>query len=58
MRLFRATTARVEVDEDGTVRSFTTRTDSPNLYAVIAIDGRALGKILTPRLRDRPLVAA
>jgi hypothetical protein len=58
MRLFRAVTARAEVEpETGTLSAFSTRTDAPNLYAVIAIDGRALGKILTPRLRDRPLVA-
>ena len=56
MRLFRALTARVEVDESGAVTAFTTRTDAPNLYTVIAIDGQALGKALTPVLRDRPLV--
>lgn len=55
MRLFRAVTARVEVDAQGRLTAFTTRTDSPNLYCVIAIDGRALGKTLTARLRDRPL---
>lgn len=57
MRLFRAVAARVEVGEGGRVASFTTRTDTPNLYAVVAIDGQALGKLLTARLRDRPLVA-
>ncbi len=55
MRHFRALTARAEVDENGVVTAFATRTDSPNLYAVVGIDGQALGKIITPRLRDRPL---
>lgn len=55
MRHFRAVTARAEIDERGRVTAFATRTDSPNLYCVIAIDGHALGKVITPRLRDRPL---
>lgn len=55
MRLFRVVTARVEADADGAITLLSTRTDTPNLYAVIAIDGTALGKLLTTRLRDRPL---
>jgi hypothetical protein len=55
MRLFRALPARVEVDAAGSVQSITTTTDRPNVYAVIAIDGQALGKLLTAALRDRPL---
>lgn len=55
MRLFRVVTARVEIDDQGTVSSLSTRTDTPNLYAVIAIDGQALGKLMTVGLRDRPL---
>lgn len=55
MRLFRAVTARVEVDAAGRVASFVTRTDAPNLYAVVGIDGAALGQLLTKQLRDRPL---
>src|SRR5262249_55532532 len=55
MRLFRAVTARVEVDASGAVVSLATTTDQPNLYAVIAIDGQALGKLLTATLRDRLL---
>lgn len=57
MRLFRAMTARVAVNAEGFLTSFVTRADTPNLYCVVAIDGYALGKLLTPRLRDRPLVA-
>jgi hypothetical protein len=56
MRLFRAVTARAEADEDGRVASFQTKTDAPNLYAVVGVDGAALGRVLTQRLRDRPLV--
>jgi hypothetical protein len=55
MRLFRAITARVEVGEDGVVTTFATNTDSPNLYAVVAIDSQALSKLLTATLRERPL---
>ena len=56
MRLFRVVAARVEADpERAAITQFATRTDAPNLYAVIAIDGTALGKLLTARLRDRPL---
>jgi hypothetical protein len=59
LRLFRAVTARVEADETtGSVSALTTQTDRPNLYAVVGIDGQALGKLLTTRLRDRPLIAA
>jgi hypothetical protein len=57
LRLFRALAARVETDrETGLVTSFATSTDRPNLYVVVGIDGQALGKMLTARLRDRPLV--
>jgi hypothetical protein len=56
MRLFRVLAARVEADQvTGRLTTFSTHTDAPNLYAVIAIDGQALGKLLTARLRDRPL---
>lgn len=55
LRLFRAVLARVEVSEAGDVTAFTPNPESPNLYAVVAIDGRALGKLLTARLRDRSL---
>jgi hypothetical protein len=51
MRLFRTVTARVETNEVGTITAFETKTDRPNLYAVIAIDGQNLGKHLTARLR-------
>jgi hypothetical protein len=56
MRLFRVVTARVTTDESGAIRAIETKTDTPNLYAVIAIDGQALGKRLTDRLRLRPLL--
>jgi hypothetical protein len=57
MRLFRVLAAHVEADEgSGLLTAFTTQTASPNLFAVIAIDGQALGKLLTANLRDRPLV--
>ncbi len=53
MRLFRAVTMRADADaETGRVTAITTRTDTPNLYAVVAIDGAALTKMLTARLRD------
>ena len=55
MRLFRVLAAHVTVDEStNRLSAFTTQTDAPNLYAVIAIDGQALGKLLTANLRDRP----
>ncbi|GEM_PF-789718 len=57
LRLFRAVLARAEVDAAGSISDFVLKPENPNLYAVIAIDGRALGKLLTARLRDRPLVA-
>lgn len=57
MRQFRAMTARVETDAAGAVSTFTTATDAPNLYAVVAIDGQTLGRLLTARLRDRPPAA-
>lgn len=50
MRLFRAITARVETDASGAITAIDTRTDRPNLYAVIAIDGAALTKRLTEGL--------
>ena len=57
LRLFRAVTARADVDTaNGRVTAFTTQTERPNLYAVVGIDGQALGKLVTARLRDRPLV--
>ena len=56
LRLFRAVTARVETDtETGKVSSFTVKHEQPNLYAVVGIDGTALGKLLTQALRIRPL---
>lgn len=59
MRLFRVLAASVETDANtGRLATFTTRTDAPNLFAIIAIDGQALGKLLTAALRDRPLVGA
>ena len=54
MRLFRVIPARAEASE-GRLTAFTTTTDAPNLYTVVAIDGQALGKLLTARLRTRPL---
>lgn len=55
MRLFRAITARVAVTDAGILTAFDPKSDTPNLYAVVGIDGQALGKLLTARLRDRPL---
>ncbi len=55
MRLFRATAARVSVDEAGTVTEIAMPTARPNLYAVVAIDGTALSKLLTSGLRNHPL---
>jgi hypothetical protein len=55
MRLFRAIPAYVEITEEGNIRSIDTQTEAPNLYVVIAIDGQALGKVLTQTLRQRPL---
>lgn len=52
MRLFRVIPARAEANADGTLSTFVTRTEAPNLYAVIAIDGQALGKRLTDTLRE------
>lgn len=56
MRLFRAVTARVAVEESGAVKTFTTRTDAPNLYVVVAVDGTALSRLVAAGLRDHPLV--
>ena len=58
MRLFRATTARVTVGEEGTITDFATNAENPNLYVVTAIDGTGLSKAVTPLLRDRPLTGA
>ncbi len=58
MRLFRAALARVEVGEPEHAPSFSTTSDKPNLYAITAIDGQALGKRLTHVLRDAPLSTA
>jgi hypothetical protein len=55
MRLFRVIPARVEINASGAVGDLAATTDRPNLYAVIAIDSQALGKLLTATLRDRPL---
>lgn len=57
MRLFRAALARVETNESGKVSAFSSAANvaSPNVYAVVALDGQALGKRLTDALRDRPL---
>lgn len=57
MRLFRTVAAHVTVAENGVVRSFATRTETPNLYAVVAIDGQGLSRLVTAGLRDRPLIA-
>lgn len=57
LRLFRAVAAQVEVDANGVVTGFHTRTDAPNLYAVVAIDGQALSRLVAAGLRDHPLVA-
>lgn len=55
MRLFRVVPARLSVASDGAVTEFDTSPESPNLYAVVAIDGQALSKVLTNTLRVRPL---
>ncbi len=56
LRLFRAVTARIEVDaETGRVAAIAVKHERPNLYAVVGIDGRALGESLTKVLRVRPL---
>ncbi|MDX1932878.1 MAG: hypothetical protein SFU56_09765 [Capsulimonadales bacterium] len=52
MRLFRVIPGRV-TERDSSVR-LETVTDSPNLFVVVAIDGQALGKLLTAELRVRP----
>jgi hypothetical protein len=54
--MFRAVTARVETDiESGWVTSVAVKHDRANLYAVVGIDGRALGEVITKTLRVRPL---
>lgn len=59
LRLFRAVTARVETDGGtGKVTNFMVKHEQPNLYAVVGIDGAALGKLLTQALRIRPLPGA
>ncbi len=55
LRLFRAVTARVETDPDGRVTNIAVKHERPNLYAVVGIDGRALGEVVTKTLRVRPL---
>lgn len=56
LRMFRAVTARVEADgETGRVKSIAIKHERPNLYAVVGIDGRALGEVVTKTLRTRPL---
>jgi hypothetical protein len=42
LRLFRTIPARVEADKNGKVTAFETKTEKPNLYAVVGIDGAAL----------------
>lgn len=54
MRLFRALTARVTVEPSGRVTAIETKTDRPNLYAVIAIDSKALSERFTQVLQ-KPL---
>jgi hypothetical protein len=59
MRLFRVITARIEVDTSATIASIDSASTAPNLYLIAAIDGQALGKFLTPLLRDdtaKPIV--
>ena len=51
MRWFRATLARVDIGDTYQICAFETRTDAPNLYAVTALDGQALGKRLTDVLK-------
>jgi hypothetical protein len=51
LRLFRAIPARLECDENGGIIGFETKPANPNLYVVVAIDGTALTKQITPVLR-------
>ena len=52
LRLFRAVTARVETDAaSGSLTWLDLASDRPNLYLVSAIDGQALGKMMTGVLR-------
>ena len=55
MRLFRAAAARVETDSRGRISELDLSSSAPNLYVVTAVDGQAVGKLLTARLRVRPL---
>lgn len=56
LRLFRAVTAHGETNaETGRVTSIAIKHDRPNLYAIVGIDGRALGELVTKALRVRPL---
>ncbi|MBC8142258.1 MAG: hypothetical protein H7Y38_12540 [Armatimonadetes bacterium] len=57
LRLFRTVTVRVETDADtGTVTGLAAKHERPNAYAVVGMDGAALGKVLTQSLRTRPLI--
>jgi hypothetical protein len=51
LRLFRTIPARLECDENGGIIGFETKPIIPNLYVVVAIDGTALTKQITPVLR-------
>jgi hypothetical protein len=51
LRLFRTIPARLECDENGGIVDFATKPENPNLYVVVAIDGTALTKQITPILR-------
>ncbi|MBC8134781.1 MAG: hypothetical protein H8F28_02710 [Fibrella sp.] len=58
LRLFRAVTARVETNaETGRIANIAVKHERPNLYAVVGIDGRALGEVVTKTLRVRPLMS-
>ena len=54
MRLFRVIAARIALGPDQSVREIDTASESPNLYLVTAVDGKALGGVLTRLLRDTP----
>lgn len=56
LRLFRTVTVRVEANGDtGRVTGIAAKHNRPNAYAVVGMDGAALGKVLTQALRVRPL---
>ena len=46
LRLFRAIPSRVTADGSGKVTAFEPKSDAPNLYAVVGIDGAALNREL------------